>query len=259
MTAIVALNINETKNNLSSLETEVIQSFYTEDITENQDKLNLAFLMVAKGYARLSSQEINYQEIYQELCKDEYHIQGLSRVLLLSGYNPDTDRVEPLGTMRIVLASEQAQTLGLAPIEAMSLFLPKDGWENFEFAGFKLKYVTELTRFAVTKLSRNGRARNIQLPSLVLNKLTRDAILIARKNYNRSQAWGIMPRYIVKMYEAVGIKLIASPEVKINYQNCTILANKYNKYWLRSNPAFYKVIAKDSSIPYLAEMKGLQQ
>ncbi|WP_341530166.1 hypothetical protein WKK05_13225 [Nostoc sp. UHCC 0302] len=256
---VAIISIKETKSSWYSLEREVLESFYTEDITDNQDKLHLAFLMVAKGYARLSSQDMNFEHIYQELCQDEYYTHGLSKILLLSGYNPDTGRVEPLGTVRLVLASEQAQSLRLMPIEAMSLFSPINGWANYNFAGFNIKETAELTRFAVTPFSKNGISKKIQLSSLILNQLTRDAIQIAREKYYRSQTWAILPRYIVKISEALGITVIPCPEVTINYENCAALVNTYNKYWLRSSPGFYKVLAEDLNMSYFTQINNSQQ
>ncbi len=52
---------------------EIIQSITVEDVTEDKEKRDIAFKMVAINYAKLSSRPLDAHEVRAELCHDNYH------------------------------------------------------------------------------------------------------------------------------------------------------------------------------------------
>jgi len=120
---------------------ETLKSFCLEDVTDDPEKLSAAFDIVVDGYSGLSSRTLDPRQVRETVCNDDYHRQGVARTLLLSGWNPETARVEPLGTLRITLGSADTEKLGMRPLEAMNLMTVPDGWANFHFAGFEVNQV----------------------------------------------------------------------------------------------------------------------
>jgi hypothetical protein len=220
---------------------KIIKSFYVEDVTEDLNKLYVAFNLVAQNYSRFSSSNINFQEIYQELCDDPYHTLGLSRTLLLNGYNPNTNRVETLGTVRIVLGSFQPKNSTLPPLEAMQLISPLEGWDNFRFENFNANEAVELSRFATTFECNQGISKKIKLSHLVAKSLLTKAINFSIQKYQRKQIWAIMPRYVVKVITTKETQFSPVPYMTLNFQKHANLFQKYDKYWLHSHPWFYKI------------------
>ena len=147
---------------------EICRSFLVEDITDSPAQLRIAFDLVAAGYAQLASTPLDPQEIREELCADSYHRHGLARTLLLTGANPNTGTVEPLGTLRIVLGYAHTTALGMPPLEAMALLTPEAGWQDFTFAGFDVDKVVEGGRTTVAPACRTGLAKAMSVPLCVL-------------------------------------------------------------------------------------------
>jgi hypothetical protein len=221
---------------------EICRSFLVEDVTDNPAQLRIAFDLVAAGYAQLASTPLDPQEIREELCADRYHRHGLARTLLLTGANPNTGTVEPLGTLRIVLGYARTTTLGMPPLEAMALLTPEAGWQDFTFAGFDVDKVVEGGRTAVAPACRTGLAKAMGVPLRVLHTLYQEGFRLALHTYDKPQYWGILPSYVVTRVEALGITLIPTPRLTLNHQENAELFRKYDRYWLQSNPWFYKVL-----------------
>jgi len=221
---------------------EICRSFLVEDVTDSPAQLGMAFDLVATGYAQLASTPLDPQAIREELCADSYHRHGLARTLLLTGENPNTGTVEPLGTLRIVLGSAHTTTFGIPPLEAMALLTPEAGWQDFTFAGFDVDQVVEGGRTAVAPACRTGLAKALGVHLCVLRTLYQEGFRRALHIYGKPQYWGILPSYVVTRVEALGITLIPTPRLTLNHQENEELFRKYDRYWLQSNPWFYKVL-----------------
>jgi hypothetical protein len=213
-----------------------------QDVTDDPAGLSVAFDIVVEGYSALSSMKLDHQQVLKTVCFDDYHRSGLARTLLLIGDNPENGRVEPLGTFRITLGSADSGELGLPPLEAMRLMTYPEGWENFHFEGFEVNQVVEGGRAAVSPVCRTETGRAIGLASLVLRALVEGAFRIAWHTYGRSQLWGVLPCYMVKRLESFGMRVIPAPRVSPRYQENARLFKEYERYWLHSNPSFYKVV-----------------
>jgi len=221
---------------------EILKSFRLQDVTDDPGKLSAAFDIVVDGYSGLSSRSLDAREVRETVCNDDYHRQGLARTLLLSGWNPETARVEPLGTLRLTLGSTDAERLGLRPLEAMNLMTFPQGWANFHFEGFEVNQVVEGGRTAVSIGCRTGAGKEMGLPGFVLRALTVGGFRIATQKYGKSQLWAILPSYMVRRLKAVGIQAIVAPHVVLQLQKQPQVFRDYDRYWLHSDPAFCKVL-----------------
>ena len=115
---------------------EVIQSVTVEDVTDDNEKLDIAFMIAASNYVKFSSRSLTILEVYTELCDDIYHKKGLTRTLLVTGISPLTGELAPLGTIRVVISPQHNASIDLPPLEAMSLVAPPEGWEFFSSGKF---------------------------------------------------------------------------------------------------------------------------
>ena len=221
---------------------EICRSFSIEDVTDNPRQLQIAFDLVGEGYAQLASRPLDLLQVREELCADPYHLHGLARTLLLSGENPNTGTIEPLGTLRIVLGYTHTETLGIPPLEAMGLLTPRGGWRNFTFEGFSVDKVVEGGRTAVSAACRTGLAKELCVPMCVVHALYTEGFRLACHTYAKSQYWGILPSFLVARVESVGFRLIPAPHITLNHDDNAALFAKYDRYWLRSDPGFYKVL-----------------
>jgi hypothetical protein len=148
---------------------EILKSFCLQDVTDDPGNLTAAFDIVVDGYSGLSSRTLDPREVRETLCNDDYHRLGLARTLLLSGWNPETARVQPLGTLRITLGSSRTEKLGLRPLEAMNLMTFPQGWANFHFEGFEVNQVVEGGRTAVSVGCRTGVGKEMGLVFTCIN------------------------------------------------------------------------------------------
>lgn len=218
-----------------------IDTFQIEEITENRKKLDLAFQLIAQAYSGLASRAIDQLEIYRSLCNDTYHQTGLARTLLLTGYNPNADQIVPLGTCRFVLGMPWKHSSNHLPFEAMQLFTHNPGWQTFTFAQFDPNNAVELGRLAILPECRIGKAKTLKLHHMIVVYLIREACIWAEQQYNRTQAWAILPIYMVKVLERAGIVIRCVPNVYLNHKEQAALFTKYDRYWLDGKPKFYKV------------------
>lgn len=220
---------------------EILKSFCLQDVTDDPANLSAAFDIVVDGYSRLSSRTLYPREVRETVCNDGYHRQGLSRTLLLTGWNPETLSVEPLGTCRITPGSADMPKFGLRPLEAMNLMTFPGGWANFYFEGFELNQVVEGGRTAVSLACRTGAGKEMGLSGCVLRALVEGGFQLAHK-YGRSQLWAILPSYMIRRLRAVGIKVIVAPQVVLQLQKQHQIFQDYDLYWKHSHPSFCKVL-----------------
>jgi hypothetical protein len=220
----------------------VIESLSLRDVTTDPNGLSVAFDIAAEGYSALSSATLSPREVREEVCNDLYHRSGIARTLLLTGLNPQTARIEPLGTVRITLGSDRTEELGLPPLEAMGLMAPDTGWENFHFQGFDVDHVVEGGRIAVARACRTEQAKRAGVVNLLIRALVEGGYRIAASRFGKSQYWGILPHYVVTRFRAAGIGVIPAPGVSLRLLGNAQLFHRYDHYWLRSNPCFCKVI-----------------
>jgi len=220
---------------------ELLDSFSLKDVTEVPDSLASAFDLLSAGYRALSSNAIDSHELDETLCHDAYHLNGLSRTLLLTGFNPETHAAEPLGTLRITPASATALKYGLPPLEAIGLMAPSEGWNCFRFQGFDTWQTVEGGRIALSASCRTPANKERNLPGLVLYNLISTGFQIAARDFGKTQYWGILPSYMIKRFEAVGVRVIPAPQVHPRHDKKEFF-QKYDRYWLKNDPFFCKVI-----------------
>lgn len=220
----------------------IIDSFCVEDVTENEQKLQAAFRLVADSYATLSSSKISAKNVYEELCQDRYHQCGLARTIILTGIIPGAadDRTELLGTLRIVLGSSVTSN-DLLPLEAMHLVTPKGGWENFDFGNFDPHKAIEYGRLAFNADCKKGLAKELKFHLRVLREITVGAYQLAIKQFAKTQAWGMATQLVAKSVVESGINMIHAPDIELNYQQNKSLFEKYDRYWIKGSPGFYKI------------------
>lgn len=224
---------------------EFLDSILVEDVTDANEKLETAFDLLIAGYRALSSIEIDSQEIRTTVCCDPYHRYGLSRTLLLTALNPETCAIEPFGTMRITPASAATLRYALPPLEAMELMAPEEGWNCFRFDGFDVMKTVEGGRIAISASCRTPANRERQLPLLVLNRLIRVGFEIGTRDFGKTQYWGILPSYMIRRFEAAGIHVIPAPGVHLQPERHELF-QRYDRYWLKSDPCFCKVIVNNT-------------
>jgi hypothetical protein len=220
----------------------VTESFSLQDVTDDPDGLAQAFDIIVEGYSALSSAMLSPLDVHEELCNDAYHRSGIARTLLLTGLNPQTARIEPLGTVRITLGSKRTAQLGIKPLEAMGLMAPGAGWGDFHFESFDVDQVVEGGRIAVAKAYRTGAAKRLGLVDLAVRVLVEGGFRIAADRFGKTQYWGILPHYVIARIRATGIGVIPAPGVSLQFSENSQLFQKYDRYWLKSNPCFCKVI-----------------
>ena len=153
---------------------------------------------------------------------------------------------EPLGTLRITPASADVVKHGLPPLESMELMVPTEGWDGFRFQGFKIEEIVEGGRIALGASCRTPANKERNLPGLVLNRLASAGFQLAVRDFGKTQLWGILPLYMTKRLKVVGIDVIAAPNV-LPRQDKAELFQKYDRYWLKNNPRFCKVIVGENS------------
>lgn len=220
----------------------IIYSFCLEDVTENEEKLQAAFRLVSDSYAKLSSSRVSANDVYEELCQDPYHRCGLARTIILTGIIPGAsdDKTELLGTLRIVLGSSITSS-HLPPLEAMHLVTPKVGWENFDFEDFDPDKSIEYGRLAFNAACKRGLAKELKFHLLVLREITIGAYLLAIKQFAKTQAWGMATLLVAKSVMESGVKMRPAPDIELNYHQNKGLFEKYDRYWLKGSPGFYKI------------------
>lgn len=221
---------------------KVLDSLCVEDVTKHEEKLHSAFQLVSASYTKFSSRRLSLDEVYAEICQDEYHCRDLARTIILTGLSPSSDyqHIEMLATVRIVLGTETS-TASTLPLEAMRLITPNGGWDNFIFADFNPYKAIEYARLAIRPDCRRGIARAQNFHLYVTQQLITGAYKIATQQFGKSQAWAIMPHFVAKTIEAAGINLIQVPGITLNYQQNQILFEKYDKYWISQTPEYYKL------------------
>jgi hypothetical protein len=220
---------------------DLLKTFQVEDVTANEDKLRVAFQIVSNAYSRLSSTNIDINEVYQELCADIYHRTGRARTVLLTVDNPDKGQQEALGTLRYIVGSHMQDNSEIPPFEAMELVSPIGGWEQFTFADFNLEKSIEFGRLAISPECRNRTAKIKDLHLPVLRQLLIGSYQLAVERHGISQVWCIMPPHVVRALSKAGIRSIPVPHFELNYHENAALFRKYDRYWLHRTPGFYKL------------------
>jgi hypothetical protein len=218
---------------------DIGKSFRLEDVTDNPEKLRIAFDIVAQAYSALSTTPIDPRSVLATVCEDIYHRNGLAHTLLLTGLYPGTSKRNPLGTVRILPSGNTG--MGVPPLEAMSLMAPKEGWQHFRFLDFDLDQVMEGGRIVVDPVCRTEAAKQLGLTGLALRALTQGGIRIAAQRYGKSQCWGIVPNYMITRMEAAGLQAIPAPQVSCRFEENADLFRTYDRYWLCSNPRFCRI------------------
>src|SRR5262245_5274668 len=227
---------------------ETVDSFVIEDVSDDAARLTWAFDLIVQGYLPLSSQTLDPWEVREDVCDDAYHRHGLARTLVLTGRHPETGEAEPLGTVRVTMGSKATTALGVPPLEAMGLMAPAGGWENFHFQGVEIDHIAEGGRVAVSPTCRIGPSRALGLPGIVLRTLFERGFRFAVEHYGKTQYWGILPSYVIKRVEALGIRVIPAPAMAYRSEEIGHILSKYDRYWLHSNPTFCRVIVPSATI-----------
>lgn len=219
---------------------EVIQSVTVEDVTDDNEKLEIAFMIAASNYVKFSSRSLTILDVYTELCDDTYHKKGLARTLLVTGVSPLTGELSPLGTIRVVISPRQKASIDISPLEAMSLVAPLEGWEFFLRGKFDPFKSAEIGRFALTPECRSEYSREINLPLVIARRVFDKSKYISASVYGKTQLWAIMPPPVVKLAISAGLTLLTTSEIILNHQQHGELFKKYDKYWFDANPKLYE-------------------
>ncbi len=224
-------------------EIQAVCNLRLDDVTDNPEGVAAAFDVIAKGYATLSSRNISAKAVRDMLCNDSYHRCGLARTLLLTG-NLQQGRQEVLGTVRIIPGGGQPTEVGRAPLEAMELMAPEEGWHDFRFQDFDIDRVVEGGRIAISPGGRTPLCKRQGIPRAILRELVEGRFRLANERYRKTQYWGILPEYMVKKIGSVGIGVIPAPRVFCRAENASLF-RAFDRYWLNSNPRFCKVIVSE--------------
>jgi hypothetical protein len=227
---------------MSPYDSQLIQSLRLDDVTDDSERLRIAFDLLAQGYVTLSSGNITVEAVREALCDDLYHRSGRARTLLLTGYLSELRQREVLGTIRIIPSFGLLPGASVPPIEAMELMAPEEGWRNFGFQGFDFNHVVEGGRIAVAPACRTLRNRRLGLPRTILRELAEGAFRIAFQQYGKTQYWAILPDYMVKRLEEVDFTIIPAPQVFCRTKENAQLFQTFDRYWLKSCPRFCRVL-----------------
>jgi hypothetical protein len=219
---------------------EITNSICVIDVTDQPPDLQVAFTMVAEGYAKLSSHSLPFQDVLAELCFDTYHDTHRTRTLLATGINPNTGNVEPIGTIRMVLGTDSKIDQGIPPLEVMSLITPTEGWDSFTFEDFNPTLTAEFGRFVVAPAYRGLEAKRKGYTFILCKSIFSKFVEVATQ-YDKNQFWALMPANVLGLLELINISAIPVPGLNFNSGSCSELFNKYDKYWQHSKPWFYKV------------------
>jgi hypothetical protein len=220
----------------------ILDTIVIEDVTDNPIKLEQAFGLVADAYAPQAAHVLSLQDVYQELCNDDYRYSGRVRYFMASGYNPNTGRIEVLGTIRLLLAKLGNRPSTLPALEAMQLLCPAGGWQTFTYNEFDINKAFELGRFAISKAYRSGVAREMGLYVELTHRLIAYAFMTAQRKYHKTQGWAVIMRPQVQgLLETAGIHLQAAPGMELNVQGNADLFERFGRTWQANTPCFYQI------------------
>ncbi|MBX2886356.1 MAG: hypothetical protein KTR32_40750, partial [Granulosicoccus sp.] len=191
-------------------------------------------------YTRLSSHNLQKEDVYQELMQDSYQQGGYARTVLLTGYNPSTAKMEILGTGRAIRGPDHSRNPTLTPLEAIQFVESSKGGK---LCGneFDLANAFEIGRLAVTPSSAKGLAGKQKLPLLITNYVMRACRDAAVEAFQKEQACAIMAGYVAQSLRKAGIGVERVRGVSLNRDGNMDLFRKYDKYWMRNTPHFYKL------------------
>jgi hypothetical protein len=211
------------------------------DVTSNVFDLEFALQLVASGYAKLSTRSIAKKEVYEELCQDKYLATGKARVLLAETIDIQKQEPMPLGTMRFIIGNKPKPnaSLELVPFEFMSLLLPNNEWSFFDDYNFDLDSSIEISRLSFVPYSKSFAISRSKFTVDVTHALITYAAKIAKREYGKTQVWGMMPRYIARMIENSGIKLLPCSNLKLNTAQHQKLFDLYDRYWVHKPNLYY--------------------
>ncbi len=230
-----------------NIQTSIATTFYVEDVTDNAQGFQIAVDIAVKGYSKLSSYPLDAVQVQEELFRDAYHTSGSTRTLLLQRYNSLTGKMEPLGTLRVLIGS---MSKGVnPPFEAMDLLIPEGGWENFSFADFNAELAIELGRFAIVPNIEKTNEQGVSWNAIITYKLIEAAYNLGVSRHRNCQLWAVMSRKAVRTVEESGITLLPAPCINFNEKHQSLF-EKYDRYWKLSNPWLYRVILPEKGLSF---------
>lgn len=210
------------------------------DITENSDLLEKARWIVAAEYSTFSEPPRDISLVYKEICLDDYDNNNRSRWIATVTTDPE-GKSEISGVFRLVLGKEAGED-GLLPLEAMSKF-DVHSWPHKE-EGIPNSQIGEITRFAIPKKFRVKEMRNSDALVIIGDMLYGKALEVAQVR-GIEALYAIMPQYVVKLSQAVGVKVVPVEGARIREDDLSARETfeTYNVYWKRLTPRLYRFLS----------------
>jgi hypothetical protein len=188
--------------------------------------------LVASLYAQLSSSKPSPEKVYEELCEDDYDFPERSKTLVVV-HESEGNRVIA-GTVRLVLGVDK-NLGGLPPLEAMRLI--DANWPHRE-KGIPDSMAGELGRFAIAPEFRDDKLR--------ITRMLFDQSWRVAEGLGIQFLYAIMPHYVANLVGQVGIKIKEVEGFRLRDEDpqARELFQKYDLYWLNSNPRLYQFITE---------------
>jgi hypothetical protein len=226
---------------------ESLRPIYVDDVSDDVNGSREALMLVARNYARLSSQRLRPEDVYDELCLDTFQREGVARTLLATAYDPVSGRFETLGTARFIFGRTTESGSNALPFDFMELVEPSDGWDCFRFDGFTPASAAEVGRFALSPVCTKGRARSAGL-HLEVTRAFLQHIFSAMEHSRLNQLWCLMPGYVTRLIESAGFPTSAAPSLKLREEGNSELFEKYDRYWRHCSPRLYRIYESSDSV-----------
>ena len=237
---------------------ELIPSLKIRDVTRQVAELKKAYRLVAKVYARFASEPTSVDEVYHELCADEYHEQEQANTFVVTQQGTNPSQTDFLATIRLVTGNPDTKNNRLAPLEAMHLMCPVGGWRSLEANGFRPYQSIEFGRLAFAEKVDNMTSSGKQFKYLLCRLLVEGSYFRAANYLGKNQAWAIMPRHVARFVAQSGIPVEEIPDVIPMSDRNRELFEKYDRYWLHSNPRFFRLPFAEQGETY-REMSAILQ
>ncbi len=201
------------------------------DVTPNSYLKQEAMCIAAESYSLLAKPPRNPDFVYQELCLDNYEINGRSRwIATIMDSESDNDLRTVTGTVRLVLGGSSQE--GMPSLDALN-FYQVSNWQE-SLGELSESQVGELGRFSVAEDFRYNPVREF-LTGLLFQEAARTA-----NGLGVQRLYAIMPGYVVRTTRDAGIGSVEVAGAFLTkseeYQR---LASLYPRYW-KKEPKFYQ-------------------
>ncbi|MCA9126735.1 MAG: hypothetical protein KDB22_06610 [Planctomycetales bacterium] len=211
-----------------------VQETRFQEVTDCPNRLAAAQRIVAESYCDFTDGSETLAGIRRRLADDGDQRLTFKRTFSLYGTNPNTHRVEILGTIRTCTLKFGCELQGLESFELMHF---PGGWSRFDFAGFNPSHVIEFGRLAVSKSIRVGVAHRLKFHQAVVQALFKRAYLCTLAMGSCSEGWAIIPAKIRHILgKCDDIECEVAPGAEPHETRHHELFEQFSGYWYAQNP-----------------------